>query len=117
MKRFDYLGNAIIDPLLENITNKNFCRIESKTINAFPETIFIKNFSKTKKQKYREFYFEKGDPRIILNSTKYIILLHNSWTPSKYKNMTEEEFLAQDILISKLLAQILNKNSLPLIKK
>ena len=112
MRRFDYLGNAIIDPMIENIANKNnFYRVEGQTIKAFPENIFIKNITKTKKQKYKEFYFEKGDPHKILNDTKYIILLHNSWTPSKYKNMTEEEFLMQDILISKLLSHILKKNN------
>lgn len=107
MKKFDYLGNAIIDPMLKNINNKKYFRLDSKSINAFPETIYFKNSSKINKDKYKDFYFEKRDPHIILNITKYIILLHNSWTPSKYKNMTEKEFLAQDILLSKLLSQLL----------
>ena len=106
---FDYLGNSIINPLLRNNTNRNYLRVDSKRINAFPERIFIQNISQTNVEKYRQFYFSKGVPNRILNSTKYVILLHNSWTPFKYKNITEEEFLKQDILISKLFAQILKK--------
>lgn len=109
MRRWNYLGNSIIDPLLRNNTNIKFLRLDINIINAFPERIYFKNLSKTTKEQYREFYFEKGDPDIILNSTKtkYIILLHNSWTPTLYKNMTEKEFLSQDILISKLLSKLL----------
>ena len=43
MKKFDYLGNSIIDPLLKNITRATYFRIDSKSINAFPESIFFKN--------------------------------------------------------------------------
>ena len=107
MKRFDYLGNSVIDPILGHYTKNDYCRIDSKSINAFPENIYIKNNTKTKMDKYEEFYFQKGDPNIILKNTKYIILLHNSWTPSKYKNMNEKEFLMQDIRISKLLSKLL----------
>ena len=37
-------------------------------------------------------------------------MLHNSWTPKKYKTMKEDEFLKEDILLSQLLARILKKN-------
>jgi len=110
MKNFDYLGNSIIDPILNNISNNTYFRIDSQRIKAFPERIIIKNSSLTNSGKYRKFYFTKGNPQIIFNTSKYIILLHNTWTPLIYKNMTEEEFLSQDILISKLLSLILNKN-------
>ena len=36
-------------------------------------------------------------------------MLHNSWTPNKYRKMSEEEFLKQDILLAHLLRQILKK--------
>ena len=112
MKKFDYLGNSIIDPLLKNYTRNSYFRVDSKKINAFPETTFFKNSSKTNIEKYRAFYFGKGEPNIFLNRTKYLLLLHNSWTPIKYKNMTEEEFLSQNILLSKILSQILKGKSI-----
>ena len=44
----------------------------------------------------------------LLSSNKGIILLHNSWTPQKYKDMSKEEFLTTDTLLAKLLIKILN---------
>lgn len=110
IKHFDYLGNAIVDPLLKKINGKKYFRLDSRKINPFPERNFLKNSSEDNKQKYRTFYFQKGDPKIILNNTKYLILLHNSWTPSKYKKMSENEFLKQDILLSKLLSKLLEND-------
>jgi len=104
---FDYLGNAIIDPLLKNINSKKYFRLDSNKINCFPERVYLKNTSKDNKLIYKTFYFQKGEPEIILNNTKYLILLHNSWTPPKYKKMSENEFLKQDIRLSKLLSKLL----------
>ena len=76
-------------------------------MNIFPErTIFNSNI-KRKDTLYTEFYFKKRDPKIILKNNVSIILLHNSWTPLKYKTMSEHEFLKQDILLAKLLSKIL----------
>lgn len=106
--RWNYLGNDIIDRILINNTNKKFLRLDRKKIYAVPECIFIRNLSLNLKGKYQEFYFHQGNPNIILNSTKWIILLHNSWTPSFYKRMSKKEFLKTDILLSRLIAKILN---------
>ena len=106
---FDYLGNGIIDPLLKNISNKKFFRLESNTINPLPERNYFKGSSLNDKEKYRLFYFQKGNPNIIFKYAKYLLLLHNSWTLEKYKNMSENEFLNQDILLSKLFQKILKE--------
>ena len=104
----NYLGNMIIDPIIKNITENKFLFFDYNKMNIFPERKFCKNSSvHSYSQKYRFYYFQKGDPQIIINNTKGLILLHNSWTPNIYKNMSEEEFLKQDILLSKLLAKIL----------
>ena len=44
----------------------------------------------------------------FLHNCKGILMLHNSWTPLKYKKMSEEEFLHQDIMLAHLLRRILN---------
>ena len=108
---FDYLGNAIIDPLLKNSWFKNYLRVDSSKLNSFPERQFFFNSSMHNKQKYRLFYFERGTPQLILNNEKYVIYLHNSWTPKKYKNMSESEFLSQDIRLAKLFYQLLDLKS------
>lgn len=102
-----YLGNEIINPILRNITKKIYFRFDSSRVNAFPERNFYKNSSLNVIQQYEYFYFQKRDPNILIKKNVDIILLHNSWTPLKYKLMKEEEFLNQDILLSKLLSKIL----------
>ena len=105
---WDYLGNGIVNSLInKNITNK-FFRLNKDKINAFPEITFFRNTSLSPLKKYRLFYFQKREPQTALNNLKGIILLHNSWTPLKYKKMSEIQFLKEDILLSRLLSRILN---------
>ena len=109
-KTWSYLGNGIIDKLLKNTKGNNFYRIDRNKLNTFPERKFYRKSTFRNKIKYRLFYFRKRDPQIVLNETRDIILLHNSWTPRKYKKMSITEFLNEDILLSKLLDKILSKN-------
>ena len=81
-------------------------------ILSFPEMKFFNNTSLNNEEKYKFFYFQNIEPRNLINDVKGIILLHNSWTPLKYKSMSEEEFLAQDIFLSKLLKKILQLNEI-----
>lgn len=107
---YDYLGNSIIDNIIYNKNKKYIFRIDINKANVFPDfKYFEKNNSITRSCKYRSFYFSKRDPRIILNYTKGIVFLHNSWTPVKYKKLSEEEILKEDILISKLFVNLLKK--------
>ena len=68
----------------------------------------MKNSSLDNSQKYVQFYFSKRETKYVLNSNDGLIFLHNSWTPLKYKKMSENEFLKQDILLSKLLSELLD---------
>ena len=102
------MGNGIIDPLLKNVSSKKFLRIEPSQLNVFPELKFFKNSSLHPFHLYRLFYFKKRNPNLALKGTKGLIFLHNNWTPSQYKFMSENVFLNQDILLSKLLRKILN---------
>lgn len=104
---WNYLGNSIIEPLLKNITANQFFHKNSDTIKVCPELIYMKNSSLDNLQKYETFYFSKGETKFVLNNADSLIFLHNNWTPLKYKLMTEKEFLKQDILLSKLLKQLL----------
>lgn len=109
--KWNYLGNGIIDKLLkQDINNKEFFRLDKNKLNVFPEISFFENSTLNEIQKYKKFYFQKGDPKLILKSVKGIIMLHNSWTPKKYKTMNEDKFFKEDILLSQLLATILKKN-------
>ena len=109
--KWNFLGNGIIDKLLKKNRNKNeFFRLDKYQLNAFPEINFFANSTLNLFQRYIQFYFKKGEPKVILENIKGIIMLHNSWTPKKYKKMNEDEFCREDIVLSKLLAKILNIN-------
>ena len=112
LKKFytwSYLGNGIIDNILTNVSAAKFKRINRDEINAFPEIKYFDNTSFSSIRRYIYFYFQKRDLQTVLNNSKSILLLHNSWSPSKYKKMSQQEFLKQDILLSRLLKHILNK--------
>ena len=98
LKSPGYLGNSIIEPILRNSNSKKFFCIDQREIKAFPERIFFKNLSLDNFQKYRIYYFEEGDPEILLEHIKHLVLLHNSWTPFKYKNMLLNKQRIQQIM-------------------
>ena len=104
-----YLGNGIIDQLVLNASKSKFYRLDKNELNIYPERTFFKNSSLRNNKKYRLFYFENRDLKIIFNETKTILLLHNSWTPLKYKSLTKNQFLKENILLSNLLKFILKK--------
>lgn len=129
MSKWDYLGNsvlikylipAIIFNVLEKLNisflyklfkkkNKVFI-IDRIKINALPEITGKGHLSQENLMKnYKNFYFENDYSKEVINNTKGIILLHNSWTPEKYKEMNEEEFLNQNNTLSNTLKTILNK--------
>ena len=108
-KSLRYLGNKIINKLLKNITGNQFFSLKNIELNALPERSIYKNpLNLSDRDRYIEFYFKKRNPEIILNNSKEIILLHNSWTPIEYKKMTEQTFLKQNILMSSLIKKVLN---------
>lgn len=109
LNQWNYLGNGIIDPLVRNISSKKFLRLDKYKLNVFPELKFFENSTLNAVDKYRKFYFQKGEPESILNEVKGIIMLHNSWTPYNFKYMSKKEFLGKDIFLSKLLKIILKK--------
>lgn len=109
--RWDYFLNAIINPLLHKYSEAELYVIDRDIIGAFPELKFAN--AKDAVSAYKDFYFNPNfkmspdDIKKVANGG--IILLHNSWTPEFYKKMSREEFLAQDIVMARLLAALLNE--------
>lgn len=103
-----FLGNGIINNLIKNVSKEKFIGIHCDDIQVFPELKLVKNDSLNFREKYELYFFNKGDPQPVLNTAQDFIFLQNSWTPPKYKQMSEKEFLNQDILLSKLLAKVLD---------
>ena len=105
---WDYLGNGILNEIIKNTSEKDFKMIKREDAYIFPELFFFKG---TESKSYKDFYFTSGDPLPVLKKCKGVLILHNSWTPEIYKKMSEEEFLSQDIMLSRLFSILLNNDS------
>lgn len=108
-QNWDYCVNAIIDPIYKSFSDDEFLLLDKDEIVALPEYVSSKNKPGIAKDKlYQDFYFKPGDAKKeILDKCQGIVLLHNSWTPQKYKEMSVNEFLQKDILIADLLRTLL----------
>lgn len=104
---WNYLGNGILDEIVKNKTKKDFKRIERDDAYVMPELSLIKG---NPYKSYHYFYFIERDPTPLLKKCKGVLMLHNSWTPKIYKDMTEEEFLQQKIMLASLLSRLLTSN-------
>ncbi len=99
--RWDYLGNSILNKILENSKLNEFFSIDKIKNCVLPEVVA---FPKEDVQvAYKKFYFENDYSDFVRDHSKGIVLLHNSWTPEEYKNMSKEEFLLSNNTIAKLL--------------
>jgi hypothetical protein len=103
-KHWSYLGNGILDKLVNNSSEKEFKRIERDDVYALPDQIFDKKDSYTQ---YINFYFSSVKTIPKLKRCKGVLYLHNSWTPRKYKKMSEKQFLRQDIVLAHLISKAL----------
>lgn len=97
-----YLGNRFVTPYCETHTDD----IEIFDVHiegCMPE---LKEEGANAIEKYRKFYFEsKQNFRDI--DTRNLLMLHNSWTPVEYKNMSEKVFLESGCTMANILSEIL----------
>lgn len=87
-------GNAFTDKYLKEHKEIKIGRVDK----YWHETKLEGN---DRMQKYLEFYFSKS-----LHIKADMLMLHNSWTPSWYKKLTEEEVLSVDCTLSNVLREI-----------
>lgn len=104
---WNYLGNSILNKIVENAPQKSFKILERDEAYVLPEL----NFYKDPLICYRDLYFTPGDPEILLKKNKGVLMLHNSYTEEKYKKMPEKEILHQDIMLAHLLLRLLKNDS------
>lgn len=111
-KKWDFLGNGIINQLIDKkfANTKHFESVDRSFVKCFPETGYKEILKRgNAAENYRKFYFENDFSEEFLADKNHggMVMLHNSWTPDKYKKMSEKEFLAQDITLSNMLKSIL----------
>ena len=93
---WDLFGNAFTDSYVKNHSEITIC-----DINKFqPERAIPGN---SRSEKYYQFYFQ--DSHHLKDIKSDLLMLHNSWTPKWYKNLTEAEILSQNCTMSNILRE------------
>lgn len=103
--RWPFLANSIQTKLVKKCSENEIKRL-NKIGHAFilEEIYFREIANKTKKWKYKNFWFNKKisiDDALIEGQS--VIALHNSWTPKWYKELSEADLLENDCLLSRIL--------------
>ena len=93
------LGNAFTDKYLQEHRDVKIGRIRK----YWPEVYKIQD-NIPRFQKYRRFYFESDFHLSDIERTD-LLMLHNSWTPDRYKELTIKEVLARSCTLSNILRE------------
>ena len=98
-RTWDILGNRFTDTWIKGGNPIILQDVSS----CWPETYMIRNDIERKK-KYHKFYFESDYHLDDILPTD-ILMLHNSWTPKSYKELTIEDVLASKCTLSNILRE------------
>ena len=101
--RWDVLGNRFTDAYLQDHKDIEIGDIT----NRWAETYMIGELN-TRICKYLKLYFQCSYHLSDFRQTD-MLMLHNSWTPGWYKELTEEGILAQNCTLSNILREVLER--------
>ncbi|MDO4907636.1 capsular polysaccharide synthesis protein [Neisseria sp.] len=110
-----YFGNGIVNPLFKKLEYKDSFYIIDRTQSGnILESVAFPN-SQDPIMDYKKFYFDENfgfEPNILEKVACGIISLHNSWSPSEYKNLYDKEaFFQKSAPIVELLSYILKHDT------
>lgn len=98
VKRFDMqnqwnmMGNAFSDKYLKEHQEISIADVTK----YWPETYIISGESRSRYDKYRQFYFEESYSLKDIEKTD-MLMLHNSWTPDWYKELPVYKILDRSV--------------------
>lgn len=110
LRRWDYCMNSILEPMVARMDESEFALVDRVEARCFPENMYSDNPHMDNRNLYRRFWFTEGETSekwAELERNKGLIMLHNSWTPIEYKQMTEEEFLNSGCFLALYLKKLL----------
>ena len=99
--RWSMFGNEFTDWYLNEYRDVKVGDILSR----WPETYMIQA-NVTRREKYGVFYFGTSYGLCNIMPTD-MIMLHNSWTPKKYKRMSRDKVLSNNCTLSNILREVL----------
>ena len=94
------MGNDFTDSYLWEHDEIRIGRID----NYWPETYMIPG-NESRMNKYKKFYFRESHHLADIRDTS-LLMLHNSWTPKWYKNLSAKSVLAGSCTLSNILREI-----------
>ena len=98
---WDLMGNSFTDGYVREHQSVRIHPVE----RYWPETYMIAD-EIPRYEKYRRFYFEQGNGLADIRPAD-LLMLHNSWTPEWYKNISATDVLAGSCTMSNVLREIL----------
>lgn len=104
---WDFVGNSITNSLFKSSPQSQVLQLDKHKYAFTPETIHFLNKGGPAEQ-YREFWFDSHVPETPFYSDQFLIALHNSWTPDWYRNLNEDDVLAEECLLSSTLKNVLS---------
>ena len=109
---WNFLGNKILNKFLKTKKKNIFYKIDGFETKALPEINFAheQKSNLTNSENYEIFYFKNNYSKYALDGNCGIILLHNSWTPQEFKNMSDDEFLSNENTLSEIFKNVLEIN-------
>ena len=106
IRRWNYCVNAIIDPLADTADPKDYAWIDKDAIFAVPEEELMAT-GLDAVAAYQKYWFEPGGIDDVLKRCAGMIMLHNSFTPERFRVMSSKTFLATDTRLAALLRHLL----------
>lgn len=110
MMKWDVLGNGLLNQHLMNAEPKEYISLCNGNYDYMPECKFANTNNlifKKNEIMFQNFYIENDYSDYVLDNSRGIVLLHNSWMPNKYKKLSEKEFLKLNNTLSNLLKKLL----------
>lgn len=99
---WDIMGNRFTDRYLKENRDITIGDITPHWVETY-----LKDGTGSRYSKYNQVYFTDKYQLSDLRPTN-LIMLHNSWTPSWYKQLSEKEVLEQDCTLSNILREVLS---------
>lgn len=104
INQWNYFENAILDPLTAQAAEEAYMGIEKDEIGAFPEESLLAASGPF--DAYVRYWFSPGESEAALRDCAGMIMLHNSWTPRVYREMSADEFLKTDTRLAAVLRRL-----------
>jgi hypothetical protein len=106
----DTLRGKRMDIFFDSSLRKYLNMLDRRSYGYIPEAAYDRRRFVAGDKKYQYYWFEsKFDIQDLKKHSGPVIGLHNSWTPNWYKELSEEEVLSNNSLLSKTINYILTQ--------